>query len=61
VLRAVNYQWLSQGANTSKQSRSVAAIQSMDQQFRADQVFLEARVRAQLQDIIDKLLKLQGT
>jgi hypothetical protein len=61
VLRPVNYQWLSQGANSSKQSRGVAAIQAMDPQFRADQVLLEARVRAQLQDIIDKLFKLQGT
>jgi hypothetical protein len=56
----LNYQWLSWGANLSKQSRSVAAMSGVDPGWQASQVRLENEVRAQLQDIIDKLLKSQG-
>jgi hypothetical protein len=61
VTRApVNFQWLSDSANKSKQSRSVAGMSGADPTWRADQFALAEQVRKQLQDIIDKLLKIQG-
>jgi hypothetical protein len=61
VTRApVNFQWLSDSANKSKQSRSVAGMSGADPTWRTDQIALAEQVRKQLQDIIDKLLKIQG-
>ncbi|MFC4107023.1 hypothetical protein [Micromonospora zhanjiangensis] len=61
VTRApVNFQWLSDKANKSKQSRSVAGMSGVDETWRTDQLALTEQVREQLQDIIDKLLKIQG-
>jgi len=56
----INYQWLSARSNQSKSSRSVAWMSGVDPQWQANQVRLENEVRAQLQDIINKLLKSQG-
>jgi hypothetical protein len=61
VTRApLNYQWLSWSANTSKQSRSVAFMTGVDPGWQASQVQLENEVLAQLQNIINQLLKSQG-
>jgi hypothetical protein len=61
VTRApVNFQWMSVPANTSKNSRSVAGMSGVDPKWQADQVILAEQVRRQLQDIIDKLLRIQG-
>jgi hypothetical protein len=61
VTRApVNYQWLSRGANSAKQSRSVAGMSGVDPVWQAEQIALEQEVRAKLQDIINKLLTIQG-
>jgi hypothetical protein len=57
----LNYQWLSPGANSSKSSHSVAAMGGVDPQWQAEQAQLEQRTRQQLRDIIDKLLKSQGS
>ncbi len=56
----LNLQWLSYAANLSKGSRSAAAVTGADAAWVEEQVALENRVRRQLQDIIDKLLKSQG-
>jgi hypothetical protein len=62
VTRApLNFQWLSFKANLSKSSRSAAAMSGVDPRWQAQQVQLEADVRAQLQEVIDKLLRSQGT
>ena len=61
VTRApINYQWLSRGANSSKQSRSVAGMSGVDPAWQEEQIALEQQVRTQLQDIINKLLTIQG-
>jgi hypothetical protein len=61
VTRApVNYQWLSRPSNWSKGSRSVADMSRVDPAWQAEQVELQNRIRTQLQDIIDKLIKSQG-
>lgn len=61
VTRApVNYQWLGARSNLSKKSRSVEALDDVDPRWRNEQVALEKRVRADLTDIINQLLKLQG-
>lgn len=60
VTRApVNLQWMSEGANLSKQSRSVAAMSGVDPQWQAAQVQLENQVRQKLQDLINKLVSSQ--
>jgi hypothetical protein len=61
VTRApINFQWLSDKSNKSKQSRSVAGMSGVDPKWQADQIALTEQVRKQLQAIIDKLLKIQG-
>jgi hypothetical protein len=61
VTRApINYQWLSQSANDAKSSRSVALMEGVDPRWRYQQKILEDRTRAQLIDIIRKLLASQG-
>ena len=61
VTRApINYQWLSRGANSSKQSRSVAGMSRVDPAWQAEQIALEQQVRSQLQDIVNKFLTIQG-
>ncbi|WP_327333122.1 hypothetical protein [Streptomyces anulatus] len=57
----INFQWLSSAANLSKQSRSAAAMTGVDPKWQASQVTLENETRKKLQDIIDQLLKGQGT
>jgi hypothetical protein len=56
----INYQWLSRPSNWSKASRSVADMSRVDPAWQARQVALQDRIRAQLQDIIDMLVKSQG-
>jgi hypothetical protein len=61
VTRApINFQWLSERANLSKQSKSVAAMSGVDPTWQAEQVRLQNEVRARLQDVINKLLRIQG-
>lgn len=61
VTRApLNFQWLSFKANLSKQSRSVAGMSGVDPRWQAEQVEVEAEVRASLQAAIDRLLRSQG-
>ncbi|WP_330466195.1 hypothetical protein [Micromonospora zamorensis] len=56
----VNFQWLSDSANKSKQSRSVAGMAKADPKWKDEQVALADEVSEQLQAIIDRLLKIQG-
>lgn len=60
VVRApVNLQWLTQTANKAKGSKYVADMAQADPAWRAAQAALQDRVRAQLQDIIHRLLASQ--
>jgi hypothetical protein len=54
-----NLQWMSESANKSKSSRSVAGMKRVDPRWRDEQIALEDEVRPQLIAIIQKLLASQ--
>lgn len=56
----LNLQWMSASANLSKQSRSAALVSGADPQWVESQQALEQQTLQQLQDVIAKLVKLQG-
>ncbi len=56
----VNFQWLPRMVNEAKRSGSVGRLLKLDPKWRADQVALEDRVRAELKAAIEQLLQSQG-
>ncbi len=56
----LNFQWLSPAANLSKQSRSAAFVSGADPAWVRAQQALEQQTLKKLEDIIAKLLKING-
>lgn len=55
----LNLQWMSRNANNAKSSKSVGLVYKFEPAWRTSQVALENQVRAQLRDIITRLVASQ--